>query len=448
MARAASASKGMGMDAFLDHGEGGGAKFLQINFKKEDEYNVWLHPRSEIFVLWRVVWRSMSDDGEKIRLWRWNSMEDEHFLDKQRFTNDDGTFQHSPKVDPFALLLEWVGTQVVAGNIDWCDEIFKWEPSDADDVSIHAGGFTGMFQKRDLDKEKRQEMRKAGVRQDMAFMEDARAQEETVLCVIDNDNPGNGPQIASIKRGLAKALRQKVKDRRKEFSKTPEKADPFKTPVCFSFEKDDSGEGFPKYSVTALSEDVAPLTDEIKAAFELDPPDTSKMQEQSNVAQLRKSFEEHWCHEATPPWDEIFKEAEEAVKGTAAAREPEPSKSAPRASAKNEDDEEEEKPKKAPKEEKKSVKPAPKVVEPEETEEEDEESEEEETEEASGEEAGAVCESCDGELGAELFANGAKEITCPHCGAGYDLDPDTEEWVLRKKKEEKPKVRASKRPKD
>ncbi len=449
MKKANSSSKANGIEAFLDHGEGEGAKFLKVDFKDQDEYKVWLHPKSEIEFVWRCVWRSLNSDKTKVKLFRWNSMEDPKILEKQRYKNDDGTYERSPKIDPFMLLTEWVNTQINAGNIDWCDEIFKWEPDgDGDDVVVHAGGFTGKFQDSELTKEERKEMRtKAGMTQANAFMENAAANEETVVVLVDNDNPENGPQIATLKRGIKKQLQKCIKDRRTSFGKDSEDADPFKNPVCFCIQREET-DSVPKiqYTVTALTDKVAPLTDEIQAAFDMDPPDTSKMSERSNVALLRKNFEESWCHDVVPPWDEIFEAAEKEVEGTEAAELPEDFNHGANKKTKgkkveepedDDDDAEEEDDKPEVKEEKKPSKPAPK------------EEPEEETETKEEDENATHCESCDGVLEDSLFEDDPDSVVCPHCGVTYDNDRENDDWVLRKpKKEEKPKVKASRRPRD
>lgn len=452
MTASRSASASMGTDDWLDHGEYGGGKFFKLDFKEKDEYFVWLHPKSDIRAFWRVVWFYVDEDG-KLRINRWTSMEDPSILGRFRFTNDDGSREHTPQVDPFCKLIDWVGVQIEAGKIGFTDEIFKFELED-DEKVIHAGGFTGDFMSKDTkeDPEKKKAIRKVGVRLDEAYKENCNAQEETVFIVIDNEEPSNGPQIVTIGRGLSRAFKEEIKRRKTAFgAKKAHEADPFKFPVCFSWKKDTSGE-FAKFMVVATQDE---LTDEIKAAFEEPVPDTSKLFEPSNVAVLRKSFEEHWCHEEVPDWDEIFGAAFEAVKGTPAAKLPDESGSD------DEEDEDEDEEKSHVKSSPKASKPEPKKVEkktevkskkepPKEEpkdEEEDETEEEEKKEDESSEssetdEEVSTCDLCDGVLDDEVFES--DPVVCPHCGARYEWNEKTETYDIQ---EEKKAVQGSRRPK-
>lgn len=439
-----SASGDLGADEWLDYGDYGGGSFFTIDWKKDDEYRIWLHPESKIKVFWRVVWKFIDDAG-KLRIMRWNSMEHPETLGRFNFKNDDGSREHSPQVDPFAKLIEWVDVQIVAGRIGYVDEIFKWEPAESDEEVILAGGFTGDFQSKDTktDAEKKKMIRKAGVRLDEAFKHNCNAQEETVLILVDNKDPEAGPQIATVGRGISRALKECVVGRKRVFGEKDKwKADPFRNPVCFSWTRDETGP-FPKYSVVATED---PLTDAIKAAFAMPVPDTRKMFEKSNVAVLEKQMKASWCHSVTPPWDEIFGAAFEAVKGTPAAELPEDFKPS---SSDDDDDEPEEKPKttKAAAPPKTETKPAPKT-----REEELEKKEEQINAETQAGDDAVLCEVCDGVMPEEVLAS--NPVICPGCGAKYVEDPaDPTNLVLEKKeppKEEpkpdpKPEVRASRR---
>lgn len=445
-----SARKGSSMEDFLnrkDDSEGGGGKFFSLNFKEKSEYRIWIHPKTG----WDTIWRSVlhTTDGKKNKIFRWNIMETHKICNKIRFKEEDGSFQHSPKQDPVLLLMQWVNMKIVAGTIDFTDEIMKFEPEEGDEKIIHAGGFTGMFQSQKLEKEQRAEMRKIGVRQDNAYQEDARPSEELVLIIVDNENPAEGPQICTLKRGPAKALVAAIEALKKKYSKNPSKANILENPVCFSIEKDDSNDGPPKYTVAETDDE---LTDVIQEAFDTDPPSTDRIFEDSNVVALRRVFETYWVHEETPDWDDIFAAAEKAVEGTPAGEEPEQRSFSDKkkSSKKVEEDEDEEEDadfdfganKKASKkdedevpEKKSSTKAKAFTPEP-------------EVEEVEG----ATCDKCGEIIPDEAFTDDG--ATCPHCKAEYVKNAEGEfELVNAKKVEEsvkpsKPQIKASRRPRD
>lgn len=448
----ASASAEMGIDDWLEHGDYSGGKFFKIDWKTKKEYRVWFHPRSTIFVLWRVVWKFVDDKG-KLRLTRWNSMEDPAILSKFNFKDDKGYHEHSPQVDPFTKLIEFVDVSMKASKIGFVDEIFKFDPEDGEEETILAGGFTGEFQSKATKEsdELKKMMRKSGVRRDEAFKHNCNAQPETVFIFVDNDESEAGAQICTLGKGPSKAFKDEIDRRKKVFAADRSKADPFKNPVCFSIERDDGGD-FPSYECVATED---PRTDAINAAFEAEVPDTHKMREKSNVALLRQQMEAHWCHAVVPDWDDIFGAAFKAVEGTDAARLPDG-----HASSSDDDDDDSATTIEAKPAAKPAVKPAaPKEAPP-----------------APAAVAapppidampsvelevtpavivveGSTCDACDGAIGDEVFAS--SPVVCPHCGQLYEEDADGNFVMAEKKpaaveapKAEPPKTetRASRRP--
>ena len=404
--QAASASADLDIDGWLDHGDSGGGKFLSSDWKdKEGEIKVWLHPKAPIKALWRHPWKVVSSDGKKIRLARFTSMERPVTLEKQNFREDDGTREYPPEVCPFSLMIEWVWQQIEAGTIDWCDPIFKFE-ADEEEVT-YAGGFTGKFQSNKLtDEEKKEIRKKTGIRLNEAFKQNGRASEQVVFIVIQNDDPGAGPVIAAEGRGLSRAFQKCVKDRRASMTKEPQKADPLKFPVCFLWKQEEGKGGFKEYTVVATDDD---LTDEIKEAMGEDPPSTSKLFESSNVPLLREQFEEYWCHDVEPPWDDIFAKAMEATKGTPAGSLPSDSKDSKDSKSKSDDDE-------------------------------DDDDDDASAAIGGGASAPAAepapCDVCGEPIADEVFEN--DPVICPHCGAEYVYDEAAGEFKVKAKPEPKP----------
>jgi hypothetical protein len=379
-----SASDDMGVDDWLNHGDsGGGGQFLKLDFDEVEEYLVWLHPKAPIRALWRHPWMEVSRDGKKVLLTRFTSMEKPIVMREQYFRNDDGSRQQPPQMCPFSLLQEWVHEQIESGKINWCDPIFKVEASEETRV-VYAGGWLGMFQSKKLSDKQKEEIRtKTKTQLDKAYLQNGRAKEQTVFIVVDNDAPKEGPRIAAVGDGLSKAFKAEVQKRKKANSKNPELADPIKNPVCFSWTKLDKF----NFSVAATDIDRTP---EIDAAFEMPPCDTSKMFEPSNVAKLRESVEEFWCHDVTPDFDKLFAEAFKAVKGTPAAELPMSFSHGANADSDGEGEE-----------------GADGADEP-----------------AAGAPAGAAepspCDACGKDIPDEVFDG--DPVKCPHCGVEYKLD--------------------------
>ncbi len=423
---AASVSDDMGVDDWLDQkdgsGGGDGPKYLKLFGDDEKEHRVWIAPKavSKIKNIWRVVWPVLDREGKKVRLLRWNVMEPtdrlrKTFLYKMNFKEDDGSFQHQPTVDPFAFLLQWVNQQIEGGTLGFTDPIFAWEPEEGDETAIHAGGFVNGFSGSKIPDDRKALVAKAKIRGTEGYKESCVPKEETVLILVDDENPEDGPQICTIGRGFSKSFQEAIENRKKRFSKkeiTEGKHELDKFPACWSITKDDSGP-FPKYIV---AESAGDITEELQAAFDADLPDTSKMYAPSNVAMLRDSMQTHWVHEEIEPdWDEIFKRAEKAVEGTPAA-EATTSFNYGKNVKKEEETEENEESKTQPEEKKEEAVDAP------------------------------PCDACGKPIPLEVFDS--DPVKCPHCGAEYELKDG--EYCLKPKVEEKvekPKIRASRRPK-
>ncbi len=315
-----------GAESFLGHsGSSSSGGFLK-NWKDEGEIDVILHPRGAIAALWAHRWMRIDKDKEdkpKIFPMRFNSMEDEKILKRQHFRLGDGTREHPPVICPFSLLLEWVREAIEVGDIDWTDEIFKFE-TPRDDAVIHAGGFTGLFQKKDLKDEQYEELKKAKINRKEAYKENGSCKLNYCFVVLQYNLPEEGAMIAMEGKALGQKMQKAMRDeaRKWEKTKTPSKGDPFKEPFAFRWTYDENENFDDAYDVLVMPPESKPIEPAHLLAFEDDPPSLEKIIEPSNVALLRLSFEEHWTHRITPPWDELFAKAEARVKGTPAAELP------------------------------------------------------------------------------------------------------------------------------
>lgn len=417
------ASREMDMDAYLDHSRdgSGGGKFFKMDFKNDGaEHRAWVHPKSKIRAMWRVPWRFINREG-KLGFTRWNVMEDAStpILDKMRFKNPDGSFEHAPQVDPFMLLLEFVNMQLQAGTIKLDEPVFRWAPKDADALTVYAGGFTGLFQSKKLSDRELDAIRVINVRRDQAFQQDGRPKEDTIFCLVDNRDPGAGPQIAVVSRGISRAFAECNDRRIVEYGGDRKRVNFFANPVCFCFKKFEKRDAPPEFSVTALSLEVVPLSDDVKKAFEQAVPSIDGLTQASNVAWFRREIEKHWVHKVVPPFDEIFAEAFELVKGTPEAELPEDfphGANAPAGGA--------------------STGGGGGST----------------ASDAGGPtDAGlAPCDSCGKGIPEEVFPPewnpGDPPVVCPHCGAKYVLNEDQTEWKMLPKEEPKPEPPKRKTP--
>lgn len=299
------------LDAFLGHsGSSGGGAFLK-NWKDDGRIDVWLHPSAKIVPLWSHNWYTVGKDREThepiLRTYRVVSLEREAVLKHRYRRNDDGTREHPPEICPFSKLLEWVEQAIRQGVISWTDEIFAFDDVPKDSMVIHAGGFTGMFNSKDLEPSQLAELRRAGIRRDDAWKESAHARMQYIFRVVKNSAPEDGCVIALESQALGDKVKRVIADRIDDAGR--EKGDPFRNPYAIRWVYDDDKDFSAKYEARSmLSLDLTP---EIQAVFDAEPPSINELTRAPNLRELRASFESHWCHkDVKPPWAELFAEAE------------------------------------------------------------------------------------------------------------------------------------------
>lgn len=331
-----AASRAMNFDDWMNHkGSSGGGDVLK--WKEQGQVDVVLHPGAAPAVVWSHTWYGVGKDKEsgkeKLLFKRFNSMESERVLQKQRFRRPDGSREFPPELCPFSLTLEWVRSQIEEGKISWVDPIFDIAAGEDGEI-VHAGGFCNLFGRDDLTEEELAELRKAGIRRDEAYTENGAARMQYVLPVIPYEEPVLGCVIAIETQTLGDKLKKCIRDRREDLG--DEKGDPRKAPVVFRWTFDEKKTFSNKYDVKVISslpvspdqlKDGAPAAqveklEQLVAALEAQPPSIQKLVEPSNLVGLRKSFERFWVHAVKPPWDELFARAMAAAKGTPAALDP------------------------------------------------------------------------------------------------------------------------------
>lgn len=314
------------LDGFLGHkGSGGGTGSFLGNWKEDGSVVVWLHPKAKIIPLWSHQWHRIGKDFEtkdpEIWSMRFNSMERESVL--KRFTKRDEKTEERlfpPEICPFSLFLEWVYQAIVRKEISWVDEVFCFDEG-KDPVILHAGGILGMFNVKDdeLTEDEIKELRKARIRRDEAWKESCKPRLQYIFRVVSDVEPSAGCLVALEASSLGDAVKRVIGDRIDDVGR--EKGDPFTTPYAIKWAYDDRQTFSKKYAARPML--ATAITPEIQELFDKDPPSIDDLIKESNILELRQSFEAHWClKHITPPWDEIFKKAEEELEGTEAMEDP------------------------------------------------------------------------------------------------------------------------------
>lgn len=324
------------LEGFLGHkGSGGGGGSFLKNWHKEDnrdargraQIDVWLHPSAKIVPLWSHNWFTIGKDKDSgdnvLRTYRFNSMEKEAILRNANKRDKDGAREYPPEICPFSKLLEWLYQAVLNEQISWVDEVFSFDEISGDPFVLHAGGMVGLFNRQDdaLDKEEIAQLRKARINRKEAWKENCKPRLQYIFRVVQNDRPGDGCMIALESQSLGDAVKSTIGDRIDD-QKPGEswKGDPWKNPYAIRWLYSDNEPFSKKYAARAMLS--IEKTEEIQQVFDAEPPSIDELTKDSNIFELRQSFEAHWCHEVVPPWDEIFADAEAELEGTEAAEDP------------------------------------------------------------------------------------------------------------------------------
>lgn len=403
-------------------GKGGGAgQFLKGWKKKPGFIDTWLHAKLLPMTVWQhgiptltiVEDRDTKEKTTRVFPKRYTCHETEEVLDALYWREEKGNpmsdRKHPPKRCGVCKFVEWVWQQcwLWLDTHDWDDDSKSWTEKkkgkgkgldpcmvlfkfvgdeDKETQTIHAGGLCGLFGKKDLPDAlmKRDEksgkpiggaMKHAGISPKDAWSENWTVKAQSVMCVVDNDNPAGGVQISTE----TKELGEKVKDEISRVYKSQE-VDIQRTPYCIRWEYDEKAQMGKMYTATAMMK-IQP-TDRIMKLIRGQAPDLSSLETPFNQDTTRSYLERH-CKTKLVPWDELF-----------------PTKDQIKEWAKEDESEEEE-----------------------ESEEEDEpaDKDEEEDEEEEDEDDDLVaCDKCEKPMKADA-------TECPHCGEKYEVEKDDAE---------------------
>lgn len=328
-------SDGLDFDDFLGHSQNAGGGGFLNNWKDDGSIVVWLHPEARIHPLWTHRWFRYAKDkdggGGAFKSHRFNCLESENVLKRQRFRHKDGTREYPPTTCPHCLLLEHVRQMIADGEISWTDPLFKLV-DDESEIIIHAGGFTGQFGKRDMSDSEKRSLRRAGIRMDEAFKENGSCSLEYIFRVISDAKPEEGCTIAMEKPALGAKVQKALKDRADEYAeedieitnwrgetfKGKAAANPKNNPCAIKLSYDANKDFSDKYDAKIF--DKKKPSPGVIAAFETEPPDVDRLLAVPSLAAHRASLEKACLVDI--PWDDIFAPAEKALDQSSLGGEP------------------------------------------------------------------------------------------------------------------------------
>lgn len=318
---------GMSLDEFLGHKSserGSGGKILQWRKRKPPAITTWLHTKANLVALWRHGWPrlvEMERDGAKqVEVWggTFNCHEQEDVLRRQYKRTHEGERIVPPQVCPICLLAEYLRTEVQAGRLAWTEPVFRFEGDVPDQTNVltAAGiynGFSG-----DMTRDEVADLRRAGIRRDEAWKQNAMAKCSYVFSIADNDAPGEGVQVCVETTALGDAVKRVIRDQMDALGET--EGHPLKTPYAIKWEyHPDEVEFNRKYRALAMPRAV--LTPEIQALIvDAPPPDIQPIISKGNVASLRTAMETHALIDL--PFDRLFAAAEGSAEQVAPKQEP------------------------------------------------------------------------------------------------------------------------------
>ena len=317
---------GMSLDEFLGHKSserGAGGKILNWRKRKPAAITTWLHTKANLVALWRHGWPRLVDferDGAKsVEVWggTFNCHEQEDVLKRQYKRTNDGDRIAPPQVCPICLLAEYLRQQVQAGKMAWTDPVFRFEGDNPDQTNVltAAGIYNGYS--GDLSRDEVADLRRAGIRRDEAWKQNAMAKCSYVFSIADNDAPAEGVQVCVETTALGDAVKRVIRDQMDALGET--EGHPLKTPYAIRWEYHPEETEFNrKYRALAMPRAV--LTPEIQALImETDAPDIQPMIAKGNVGSLRMAMETHALVDL--PFDKLFAAADGSAEQVAPKQE-------------------------------------------------------------------------------------------------------------------------------
>ncbi len=301
------------IDQFLEHSGGGGGRSRYLkNWTKNGSVRIWLHTRQMPLAVWEHQFPTLvvfddKDTGEQVtNFWSRSYVcwESEKFLKVQyQRDRDDGTLDVEPRKCSLCRLVDAIHMAVYEGKIDWTDPVFEFGGSTdgKSDQRLLAGGICGLCGSDRLTAEQIKELKDAGVRRDESWKENMHAKLRYVFTVVDNDEVGDGVQVAPQPLAVGQAVQKCIRDVRADVGE--EEGNPTKFPYCIELVYDKPAPPAKKYSARRITRHK--ITPEIEALIKSPPPSLAFFRRPFNQASLRPYLEKHALIEL--PWDEIFR---------------------------------------------------------------------------------------------------------------------------------------------
>lgn len=335
-----TSARSMGIDDWVNYsGSGsGGGKYLSWKKDGRGDVTIWLHCNFAPQIFWHHNWpvvqevKDKEGDDKHMEVWgsRWgcHDAQFEQVLKKRNFRDKaTGEREYPPVRDPLCKLIELVHREVWTSKLSWLEPVFQFEGDDPTQTRVMlAGGLYNAFNDKNLTPAQKNELRKAGVRQDESWQQDVRAKcSFLMVCAIDGQLE-EGLKIAIEGEALKNEMKRAIETQRKQRrDKALSPVGPQAMPYPFRWEYDQTQDFAKRYIVTPLNDEP---TDEILAAIkESEPPDTSEITVEGDPDALLASVEEHALVKLD--WGSCFK-----VEGKTTAAVPAAITSTPKAAAK------------------------------------------------------------------------------------------------------------------
>jgi hypothetical protein len=315
---------------FLKHkfgGSGFGGGYLKSWKKRQGNGGVWegegklnvvLHRKLEPCPLIQhgmPIVRIKEENGKPIRhVWggQYVCHEDASTIENRKRD------QSGQRIAPFTKcgicrMIEWFRQQVAAGRISWTATAFRFTGDiESETQIIHVGGLYNAFGDRDLDVEKKAEMKAAGIFAKTAWRENAMAKENCVFCVVDIANVKSGVQTATETRLLGERVQDVINESIE--SDGVEDGDPFEgNPYVIQWQHRPEEEEFQK-KYNAIRVRKIKITEEVLALVSGEAPDLTEYCAPFDPRTVRAILEKACCIKGVP-WDELFKTEPPTKKG-------------------------------------------------------------------------------------------------------------------------------------
>lgn len=311
--------KGLSLEEFMGHDtRSGGGQFLRGWRKRQPPaVNTWLHTRAPIVALWQHQWPRLHvfEDREsgqtRKEIWggSWNCLEHEDVLKRQYRRDENDEREAPPIVCPLCRLIETVRLMVRDGQLKITQPIFKYEVDGDDEHAriLTAGGIYNAFgDEKKLTEEQVALMKRARIRPSEAWKENSYAKCNYLFCVVDNEHPEGGTQIAIETTLLGDKVKGVIRDQMTSLGE--DDGHPLKKPYCIRWEHRPAEKEFSK-RYHALAMPKIKLSDEVRRIIvDEAPPDVSRIIAPGNVRTLRANLERFALVKL--PWDDIFGPAE------------------------------------------------------------------------------------------------------------------------------------------